>query len=150
MLPLLGRASHCKGDILKIIGITGTQKGASAAQLEILKAVLWSHSPYELHHGDCVGVDEQAHNLATGRVLIHPPTNPGKRAWCLPRKGEILPEYDYLDRNHHIVQACELLIALPDGPERMRSGTWATIRYATKTGRPVLIIYPTGNVEMRN
>lgn len=65
------------------------------------------------------------------------------RAFC---KGAVVtykPE-PYLDRNHYMVDRCNLLIACPEGIEALRSGTWATVRYARKRPRNHLIIYPDG------
>jgi predicted Rossmann fold nucleotide-binding protein DprA/Smf involved in DNA uptake len=39
-----------------------------------------------------------------------------------------------------------VLVAMPDGPEELRSGTWATVRYARKQGKDGRIIYPDGLV----
>ena len=40
----------------------------------------------------------------------------------------------YLERNKNIVNAVDFIIAAPDGPEKVRSGTWSTVRYAKKVG----------------
>jgi hypothetical protein len=42
--------------------------------------------------------------------------------------------------------AAAMLAACPKGPEERRSGTWATVRYARKTGKPVVIFWPDGTV----
>lgn len=53
-----------------------------------------------------------------------------------------------LERNHRIVDACDVLIACPkDAQEQLRSGTWATVRYARKQGKRVIVITPDGTVE---
>lgn len=126
------------------VGFTGTQLGMSKKQKKELKKWLEEHKIQEFHHGDCVGADEQAHNLAKElgiKVVIHPPTVPDKRAFC--EGGTILPKHDYLERNKHIVDATNLLLAAPkEMEELLRSGTWATIRYAKKTGKEVTIFYP--------
>jgi hypothetical protein len=81
------------------------------------------------------------------RIVIHPPTDPKKRAFC---KGaaEIREPKPYLDRNHDIVdEGSGLLIAAPFQEEEiLRSGTWATVRYAWKIGRAldVFVIRPGG------
>ena len=89
----------------------------------------------ELHHGDCKGWDTQAHCIAESlkvKTIIHPPVDDRFRVFC---KGDvILPEKPYLDRNKDIVNAVDFLIAAPDGPEKTRSGTWSTVRYAKKVG----------------
>jgi len=102
----------------------------------------------EFHHGDCVGADAEAHEIFGDEehTVIHPPANASKRAWCEAKT--ILPVYDYLDRNHAIVDETDLLIACPaKDKEQLRSGTWATVRYARKLSRPVIIITPAGNIE---
>ena len=43
------------------IGFTGTQKGMTHHQLIKLLDELCSYSNIELHHGDCIGADAQAH-----------------------------------------------------------------------------------------
>ncbi len=60
-----------------------------------------------------------------------------------------LPAKEYLERDRDIVDATEALFATPDGPERAKSGTWYTVRYAVKTGKPVYICYPDGFLELR-
>ena len=79
-------------------------------------------------------------------IVIHPPTNPKNRAYCgsLKEDDDIwrMPEKSYLARNKDIVDQSETMIALPIDPNReiLRSGTWAAVRYARKTGVPVLFV----------
>lgn len=125
------------------VGITATQLGANESQLAQLRKVLQLFGATELHHGDCIGGDEQAHKIAKQlglRVVIHPPKNPNKRAFC--DGDEILGEEDYLKRNRNIVDQTDCLIAMPKGPEVLRSGTWSTVRYSRKKGKKRVIIYP--------
>lgn len=127
------------------IGFTGTQRGMPRTQASIIGS--YFHH-IELHHGDCIGADEQAHNLAKSngscRIVIHPPLNSYKRAWC-PNADTVLSPLDYLDRNRAIVDRTDLLLAAPgEYEEQLRSGTWATIRYAKKQSKKVIIIYPDG------
>ena len=57
----------------------------------------------------------------------------------------------YLDRNHDIVDAADVLIAAPSGTtEKRRSGTWATVRYARKLGRTICVVLPDGVVRTEN
>jgi len=104
------------------------------------------------HHGDCLGADMQAHGIAMKkrlRVVIWPPLDGSQRAYCVG--GEVRPADDYLKRNHKIVSASDALIACPRTiSEELRSGTWATIRYAGKVARPTFIIFPHGRIEERN
>lgn len=126
------------------IGFTGTQIGMSERQrIEFYRQMI-RHMPDEFHHGDCIGADTDAHNLVVPmldtRIVIHPPTKSAKRSFL--RADETLPTKPYIERNHDIVDAVDLLIAAPKNErvEELRSGTWATIRYARKTGKPVIIL----------
>lgn len=127
-----------------IIGYTGTQIGMSARQKMGLRTHLLLAEPdSEFHHGDCIGGDQEAHDIALElglRIVLHPPINKSKRAFC---KGatQMLEPKDYIPRNHDIVDAAQLLIAAPKmNDEELRSGTWATVRYARKTGKQRLLL----------
>lgn len=135
------------GDDRVHIGFTGTRggmsKGQKATLLMILKGAAYGHErDAVLHHGDCVGADAEAHEVAQSlglAMVIHPPTNPQARAFCQDAEAW-MPEAAYLIRNHDIVKASTLLIAAPGCAEVVRSGTWATVRYARKTGGQVVIL----------
>ena len=131
-------------------GFTGPRIGMTFMQKEKLAVLLSAQSYREFHHGDCVGADAEAHEMALKSgvpVVIHPPENPILRAHCLGA-SKTLPEKDYIDRNHAIVDACDVLIGTPSSKMMvMKSGTWATIRYARKRGKQVILIYPDGSME---
>ena len=131
------------------LGFTGTQFGMTAEQLEKFKQLIAELQPKEFHHGDCVGADAEAHQLIvnTGcKIIIHPPKNETKRAFC--GSDTIRKPKDYLVRNHDIVDETEVTIATPrEHTEQMRSGTWATVRYCSKSGKKVYIILPDGQVK---
>jgi hypothetical protein len=132
--------------MIKKIGITGTRQGATTKQLIVFKELLYSFEMVELHHGDCLGADEQAHDIARGHciIIIHPPENPKYRAFC-EGAHEVLPMKEYKKRNCDIVDAAELVIGLPKKEyEEQRSGTWHALRYARKIGKPVIVIWPNG------
>lgn len=148
-----------------IIGITGTQSGLSTFQRDEIPRFLKDCT--ELVHGDCIGVDKEVNAIALElgikQFTIFPPDNPKKRAWVFNSKKEIklwdwndsnaikirwfipLP---YLERNKKIVDHCNILVAMPKESEHsLRSGTWATIRYAWKRAKQdetfkVIIIPP--------
>ena len=129
------------------IGFTGTQKGMSPMQIKEIHFLLWDYHPEEVHHGDCIGADEEFHNIAKEigmSIVIHPPIKDAKRAFCVG--DESRPEKDYLTRNQEIVNETDLLVAAPkSNKEELRSGTWATIRYASqKIGRKVIVVWPNG------
>jgi len=137
------------------VGFTGTQVGMSRAQRvwleEYLRGAFPSTSPPdEFHHGDCVGADVEAHSLVRELtfpplIVIHPPRNASKRAFTFKQRNKggtlQLPSKGYIERNHDIVDATDVLVAAPrTDKEEIRSGTWATVRYALRLGRVVHII----------
>jgi hypothetical protein len=84
--------------------------------------------------------------LGVGHVESHPPTDDRMRAFApSDHIGQPLP---YLKRNEAIVIASDVLIAAPDSPERKRSGTWATVRFARKLKRTIYIVMPCGRIEV--
>src|SRR6266446_5381502 len=130
------------------IGFTGTQKGMTDYQKNELRISLTSCKVIalnraEFHHGDCIGSDVEACQIALGHgffIVVHPPTNESKRAFV--EHDVMLPAKDYIARNHDIIDDTDILYACPDGPEKLRSGTWATIRYALKRKKKVVIFHP--------
>lgn len=135
---------------MKVIGgFTGTQSGMTSKQKNVFETLLALNNVAMFHHGDCVGADAEAHSIVlkhSVEVIIHPPINESKRAFC---KGAtlVLSAKEYLDRNHDIVNASSVLFATPkEDKEKIRSGTWATIRYAAKHGKKLFIILPNGEV----
>ena len=135
------------------VGFTGTQRGLTAPQLQSLRALLRMPVRFRaaddvpFRHGDCVGADAEAHAAAVEfgyPVIVHPPSDPRKRAFCSPAHRVEEPE-EYLKRNRRIVDASRILIACPRRPvEEVRSGTWATIRYARQVGVPTILVMPNG------
>src|SRR5262245_55054500 len=117
------------------VGFTGTQVGLTVAQAESLTDILRQLRKQGfrwLHHGDCIGGDSEANEIArslTYRIHGHPPELVGKRAFCVvDRESNPRP---YLVRNRDIVKVVELLIACPkEKVEQRSSGTWTTVGYA--------------------
>jgi len=135
------------------VGFTGTQDGISSAQSAALDDVLVEMHPIaEFHHGDCVGADAEACDKVASHyghehLICHPPTNSRKQAYV--KSGQERPKKEYLVRNHDIVDETTILIGCPkESEEVLRSGTWATIRYAKKLNRMVIIVFPDGTIEI--
>jgi hypothetical protein len=130
------------------IGFTGTRDGMSIQQRNTLHRRLFDSELGDFHHGDCKGADEQAHDIAKSlgfRVVIHPPDDVRMRAFTYS-DSERYP-LPYLVRNKNIVNETKVLYAAPKiAVEELRSGTWATIRYALKIGATVFIILPDGTI----
>ncbi len=135
-----------------IVGFTGTCKGMTVEQKDELASHFLYGATDEFHHGGCRGADEEAHDLlykTVSHFIVHPglismldmpPSAPP------PGYVIILPRKRYLERNHDIVDCCAILIACPSSKvEQLRSGTWATMRYAKKIGRRMIVIWPDGS-----
>jgi nucleoside 2-deoxyribosyltransferase len=60
-------------------------------------------------------------------------------------------EDEYLARDRAIVDNTDLLIGCPRGYDlRSHGGTAYTVRYALSKGKPVVIIWADGSVELKN
>jgi len=130
------------------LGFTGTRKGMTEAQAEAVTELLRARGSPWLHHGMCVGADEQAHYLARKLGMLvegHPPTDPRLRIWV---RCDVLNEpLPYWMRNHAIVDRTVELFAAPLGDkEEAGSGTWSTVRYARRLHRLVTVIWPDGSL----
>jgi predicted Rossmann fold nucleotide-binding protein DprA/Smf involved in DNA uptake len=125
----------------------------SVYQRETIDLILRAHEvgieAPSLYHGDCIGVDEQVHDIAAKlgfKINIYPPIDERFRAHCII--GNVLiadAPRDYMTRNRNIVNACEHLLVVPESAvELLRSGTWSTYRYARKVHKQFTIITPGG------
>lgn len=133
------------------IGFTGTQVGMTDKQKAVFTT--FRERITEFHHGCCIGADYDAHKIVQNnqyvKIILHPPENNIKMAMNIFGHETRKPK-PYLIRNHDIVDESELLIATPkENLEQLRSGTWATIRYAIKKGKPVVIILPDGRIRKK-
>ena len=133
------------------VGFTGTQTGMTGAQIKTVEELLSRLHPEEAAHGDCLGADADFNTLCNKYdipIVLHPPTNPSKRAFCAAKTMRTRPKKEYLERNKDIVNETDLLIACPKGEkEELRSGTWSTIRYAKKVGKKVIVVLPNGGIQ---
>jgi hypothetical protein len=130
------------------VGFTGTRIGMTAEQLGSCESLLLKLNPEELHHGDCIGADEEMHILCLRHsvpVVIHPPESPVLRAYCgMAVAKRSVKEYHARDRN--IVDDTDELIAAPLQPIPKNGGTLYTINYARKQGRRVYLVWRDGNI----
>jgi hypothetical protein len=133
----------------KHIGFTGTRQGMTRAQHYTLRDLLASFPGAILLHGDCIGADAEAHDISLELgydVVIHPARIEDFRAFKIAE--DTRRPAPALTRNKHIVRETELLIAAPaEAIEQLRSGTWSTVRFARRVGRPVRIILPDGSTS---
>ena len=135
------------------IGFTGTRHGMNDVQQKEFENIINSKEFEEFHHGMCVGSDKQAHDFVTSiktakkaKTTGHPPTFKKFMADC--SCDITMKPYDYLKRNKNIVDETDVLIATPDVKEKVRSGTWSTVRYARKQSKKIYIIHKNGRVTI--
>ena len=133
------------------LGFTGTQKGMTSEQKLVVEKIMPKAT--EFHHGCCIGADFQAGQIANelqiDTIILHPPTNTSKMAKC--EGNESREAKPYLDRNHDIVDETDILLATPkEFSEELRSGTWATIRYAKRNKKVVIVVWPDGKFDRFN
>ena len=133
-------------------GFTGTRHGMTEAQKAALRGYL-AGSTGEFHHGDCVGADAEAHDIADEcgyGIIIHPPKDYAHRAWKEVPRHMMKSEDSYLSRNRAIVNSTISLIATPfEAEEQPKGGTWYTVRYARKAGKAVVLILPDGKIVQK-
>lgn len=141
------------------IGFTGTRQGMTAVQYDAALTVmrrLCDGRRVEVHHGDCIGADDELHGIASELgcvVVVRPGINPPHL--CAGCRGAIRhdPESN-MTRNRYIVAAADLMLAAPSsrpiggvGNMQVRGGTFATIRMAIRASKPLLAIWPDGLVD---
>lgn len=139
------------------IGYSGSRLGMTVPQMQGIHWYLggalagndWDDPRLEARHGDCIGGDAEFHVIARclgAYVIIHPPLNSSRRAWC--KADEVLPLKGYMERNWDIAAGSGELLAAPSTPvPEPHSGTWATIRDAVHLGRPARVFAPDGTVR---
>ena len=136
------------------LGVTGTQEGLTPAQMVRVETLLSDLRSVEfsvMHNGKCIGAD---YSLACiwdklgGKLWWHPPTITTKMVNLILTGENSDSPLPYLDRNRVIVDRSRVLIACPkEFKEQLRSGTWATIRYARKSKKAHVIVWPDGTVQ---
>jgi len=132
------------------LGISATRKGMTEEQLRVLRHIMGQGMFDWLHHGDGppakTSGDSQAHKLARRlglKIHTHPMVGVKLHNHANVREKPKKP----ITRNHDIVKAVDEMTLCPSSTkEELRgSGTWATIRYCRKVGKPATIIWPDGS-----
>ena len=144
------------------ISFTGTQSGMKAFQKTELSRLLTELKCAELCNGACIGADEEALliSIEAGIKIFHlfpSYIKPKQSSWVgiigytegryEKFKDDIQVKMEKeeapLIRNKKIVDESSILIACPKEHEHtLRSGTWATIRYAWHKKKKVITIPP--------
>jgi len=133
-----------------IYGVTGTRRGWTDAQRTTFTMMIKDLDITEWHHGDCVGVDDQASLIIRRRfgqdvIHSHPPDNEKKRAYV--PSGPVYPAKPYLERNWDIAKIIEVLFVIPWTKKKLvQSGTWHTYRAATACKKKTIVIGPDGEI----
>lgn len=132
------------------IGFSGSREGMTKRQKLMVHFCFKDFAPSTFHHGDCVGSDESAHRLYithSNDTLVHIHHASGLDRYKAHCRADINhPAKPPLERNHDIVDASDIMLFTPkeDQPV-LRSGTWATFRYALSLGKPMVLIQPSGH-----
>lgn len=131
------------------LGFTGTRQIdlVSKERLSYLEDLLLAKDvDYDFRatavHGCAEGADSVFHQMCLNlNIPVYGRPCTGNRSKLGQFRFVYMPEAP-LARNRKIVEDCDVLIALPidKDVEELRSGTWATIRYARKLNKQVIII----------
>lgn len=119
------------------VGFTGTRRALLTSEQAWVRRVLTElHRPgAQFHHGDCVGADWFAQGVASELdyyTVAHPGEDTRFRAYTA--NDYTMPARSALERDHQIVFHSTVLVAVPREREVLRSGTWATVRFARYIG----------------
>lgn len=124
--------------------------GSQARRVRLLLVEARREGARSFRHGCCVGADEEAATIARslGYELVGYPGRPVGD----PKRSTIRNDVEYpvptvkspeLARNRRIVDDSGRMIAAPREPaEILRSGTWATVRYARTAERRLDVALP--------
>lgn len=133
---------------------TGTRSGMTPKQLskvmESFRSLRTASELQILIHGACHGADREAHKLVTHRIMY--PCNTEQAIWAMAAKkdGDIVYPIisDSIKRNHVMVDEGNVVVAAPATKTEIfrGSGTWATIRYARKCQKRLIICWHDGTV----
>jgi hypothetical protein len=91
-------------------------------------------------------------HIHPGPEGVHPELKANTAMFCRVQKMIYVeyPPKPYLERNRDIVDSTELLIACPKDMTESSGGTWATVRYARKQKKPIVVVWPDGSVTEEN
>lgn len=149
------------------IGFTGTRNGMTPEQITVVAQIFDNYLCIELHHGACVGADQDAVAILKGGgadedgdwayfIVAHPGISAGSRTEENPHLSqraielscEVRETKTHFARNRDIVNETDLLIACPPcEPMPDSGGTAYTVNYAKKCGKPFVIVYPSGATQ---
>lgn len=148
-----------------ILGFTGTRKGITAAQSRMLRETLADPlmETARVLHGGAIGADTEFDQIVSavfefvhydfpedGIVCeVYPATVDRFSFWRWRDHDSrfVHSPMEPLKRNRIIVNRSDRMIATPsEDDEQPRGGTWSTIRYTLRIGKPIVIISPRGGI----
>jgi hypothetical protein len=135
------------------ISVTATRIGLTTKQSKAAVMLLRKLKPDILIHGAANGGDSELHDLAKLmgiNVEVYPAVGVASNVNNLHYvDGDVIhfPAAP-LVRNKTMIDAASITLAFPgEMYEVLRSGTWASIRYARSKGTTLYIIYPNGIIS---
>jgi len=145
--------------MIDIVGFTGTSEGMMNEQVLEVHMLLGEFKNIGVRkavHGLCIGADEQFHTMARAFqywMIGRPGVTKSGKVWkrSLVECDTVFPAKFFLKRNPDIVDSSGVMLATPkESNEMIGSGTWATIRYARKVQKPLILIRPDGSVTVEH
>lgn len=142
---------------VRYVAFTGTQRGMTPQQKDAIREFL-TGVRFVAVHGGCIGADADFHDICIKSsecegVIIHP-SNISSKTMVIAKNAKIVWVHEPkppLSRNYAIVNGCSVLVAAPKELRMtLRSGTWATVRYARQQKKPIVIVGPDGNLYPEN
>jgi len=132
-----------------IVGFTGTRSGMTDLQKGSVTKILKEFDADTVGlHGDCIGADNDFNDICAALNFernMRPCTIENMRANsdAVPLSEPVSP----MVRNRAIVKDAKVMIACPPNFEMVkRSGTWATIGFTRKAGKPLFLVFPDGKI----
>ena len=148
------------------VGFSGPRKGMTPEQKakfkELIEELCRTKPSVELHHGDCIGADEEADDIFNrwsalyayvyNEIIVHPPIDKKWRAFVKMKHHFVsitlrAPRSYHVRNDNIIYEINEMIAAAPSFEEIKRgSGTWSVIRKTRKVGKKLTVIYPDGSI----
>ncbi len=124
-----------------LIAISGSREGMTRAQRVACSTILRAWGATGIVHGDCIGVDAEAHEIAMrlGMASYFYPSNLDHYRAHTERRGgiQLAAPAPPMRRNGSIVSDGEALAAFPRPSSR---GTWDAVRKAGQLARPTVVL----------
>lgn len=107
-------------------------------------------------HGDALGADAEFHAILRSKcphvqIEIRPgiSAQDGSTIRAYTQADKEYASRTYGERNRDIVDQCDFMLGTPLNEQKRRSGTWRTLKYAHRCGKPGLIVLPGRCVDLQ-